>query len=83
LKEEINRYLLSNEIKPKKPADPGIKYCLKCKSVWEFYHFAGDYFFKKFSDMPTYGLDRETCRECEGKEIPSGRNNQKLKKSNR
>ena len=40
-----------------------LKYCLKCKKVWE----QNALYIKKeihYSHMPTYGLPRITCNKC-------------------
>ena len=80
MKEEIEQYLSNPYAKQeqKRYEDPGIKYCPECKYVWEFYHFAGNYFFKRFPDMPTYGLERKICTECAGEEMPLGRYRREL-----
>jgi len=52
--------------KPKKQgintyAKPTLKYCIKCKKVWEISTTGSILFYKH---MPTYGLPRKTCKSC-------------------
>ena len=73
MKKEIEYYLLSNDVPIPEPKNPSMKYCTRCKFVWDYWHQSGHYYFKKYSDMPTYKLVREDCRECTGKELSRGR----------
>mgnify|MGYP003111436352 CR=1 FL=1 len=74
MRKEIEYYLLSNNRHIPETKDSSMKYCTKCKFVWDYWHQSGHYYFKKYSDMPTYKLVREHCRECTGKTGGSGRN---------
>ncbi len=48
-----------------------LRYCEECSTVWEAY-WLGRFFFKKYKDMPTYGLERERCSECKSEEFVYG-----------
>ena len=41
-----------------------VKYCSDCEQVFEMY---GKTDIMYYGGFPTYGLERETCCECEGK----------------
>ena len=41
-----------------------VKYCKECSTVYEI---DGGVKAVYYQDFPTYGLERETCCECEGK----------------
>lgn len=66
LSKELLHYFNGKEMKPKKD-NCTLKFCKKCNKVHEtYYENSGA---KKnqhivYEDMPTYGLERETCREC-------------------
>jgi len=73
VQKEIENYLKGIEM-PKKANKPTtLKYCNICESVWEYWHQTGDFFFRKYTDIPTYGLDRKDCRECVGLELSKNR----------
>ena len=40
-----------------------VKYCTGCKNVYETDKHGVEY----YPDFPTYGLERETCCNCEDK----------------
>ena len=68
MKAEIYNYLKSVDL-PKSSKKDNLRYCLKCRSVWEewFYPHEG-YKCSKHLDMPSYGLDRKQCYECNDEE---------------
>jgi hypothetical protein len=39
-----------------------VKYCSKCQTTWE-YNYGGSLI--HYRHLPTYGLDRVECQECE------------------
>ena len=40
-----------------------LKFCIKCKTVWERFHYRTSRV-NKYQDMPTYGIPRKDCDEC-------------------
>ena len=42
--------------------------CPKCDSVWEYYYKSSVYnrHLLKYKHIPSYGLERMTCKECKG-----------------
>tara|TARA_S200002703_G_scaffold159312_1_gene172319 strand:+ start:1639 stop:1848 length:210 start_codon:yes stop_codon:yes gene_type:complete len=66
MKAEIDWYLQSKDAKPRNDEPPvPLRFCELCKTVWQSYwanHQGMQYM--KFTDMPTYGLEREVCNEC-------------------
>lgn len=64
MRQELETYLKDIAPIPNKQKDSTTKYCLKCKTVWEYWWQSGSSFFRKYKDMPTYGLRREDCNEC-------------------
>ena len=38
-----------------------LKYCLECKKTWEIGTDGGILF---YTHLPTYGLERKTCKGC-------------------
>ncbi len=49
----------------KNKADDILRYCPKCKQVWEFTPF--DKSFKYYEDFPSLGKKREECKKCENR----------------
>jgi len=64
MKVEIQTYLKGISPVIKKQKDAPMNFCIKCKTVWEYWWQSGSSFFRKYKDMPTYGLERKTCNEC-------------------
>ena len=44
-----------------------LKYCTKCSYVWEYYYCLSNRITKiyKYREMPSYGLKRSICAQCE------------------
>ena len=71
MKKEIEYYLQNHDPLKKYEKKDSLMYCGSCESVWESF-WVGRTFFKKYPDMPTYGLDRVECDECQSKEVLYG-----------
>lgn len=63
MKKEIAHYLRGDEM-PKLRVSTSLRFCTQCSTVWETWHL-GQHFFMKYKDMPTYGLKRKDCQDCD------------------
>ena len=69
MKEEIANYLLAVEM-PKRTEKNNLKYCTSCEKVYEtFWGFHYGSQERKHHDMPTYGIERKTCKSCDDEEM--------------
>ena len=68
MKTEIDNYLKNISMPKPQIKLTSLRFCLQCKQVWEQWSYV-KHFYMKHSDMPSYGLERETCCDCklEGK----------------
>ena len=59
-----------------------IKYCTKCKYVWETGYCISNrcQTIYKYSELSSYKLDRQTCANCERKRNGNNSNGQRIKK---
>jgi len=73
MRQEIENYLTSREVRVSEKTENHLKFCDNCKSVWDYWWQSGYSTFKKYPEMPSYKLERSECRECAGKELSAGR----------
>ena len=71
MKQEIDFYLQNHNPPKKRAKKDNLRYCNECGFVWESY-WTGKLYFKKYKDVPTYGLERIKCDECKSKEVCYG-----------
>jgi hypothetical protein len=70
MKDAINNYLLGIDMPRLRTEKNNLKYCTLCEKVYETYwgfHYGSTEM--KHHDMPTYGLDRKTCKSCCDEEV--------------
>ena len=65
MKEEINHYLSYTDMPKPRTEKNNLNYCTSCEKVYEtFWGFHYGSQERKHHDMPTYGIERKTCKEC-------------------
>ena len=66
MKVEINHYLKSLSMPETREEKNNLSYCTICRTVYEtWWGFSYGLQETKHHDMPTYGIKRKNCKDCE------------------